>query len=108
MSVYSLDTQTTFKYYKNHRDIFLDLCDKEYSYSHFLLGEKVNKKKQMFSAVMLELLCTENCELLKYIDDKLQGRLDKKLKPLSLITLDEPADNITIIETPMIWTDTQW
>jgi len=113
MSVYSLENQTAFKYYKKHRDILLDLCDKEYINSHFLLGEKVNKKEQIFSTVMLELLCTENCELLKFIDDKLQGKQEgKRTSTLEEVDIDNGGNvtyNITQnINTKMEWEDTKW
>ena len=74
MSVYSLETQTPYKHYKKHRENILYLADKEYMYSHFFIGEKVNKKEQIFSNIMLEILCTDNCELLQFLDDKLQGK----------------------------------
>lgn len=82
MSVYNLENQTSFNHYVKNRVKFLHLSDKEYVNKYFLIGEKVNKKEQMFSQVMLELLCTENCELINYINDKLEGKSEvKKCKP---------------------------
>ena len=115
MSVYNLEYQTALKYYKKHRETFLDLSDKEYINSHFLLGEKVNKKEQLFSAVMLELLCTDNCELLKYIDDKLQGKQEgKRTSTLEEVDIDNGGNityNVTqVIDGSMHWANdgTQW
>lgn len=113
MSVYSLDTQTPLKHFIKHRENILFLADKEYIYSHFFMGEKVNKKEQLFSNVMLEILCTTNCELLKFIDDKLQGRQEnKRTSTLEEVDIDNGGNvtyNITqMINHPMIWTDTQW
>lgn len=113
MSVYSLDTQTPLKYYYKHRENLLNLSDKEYVNSHFLLGEKVNKKEQIFSTIMLELLCTNSCELNKFLDDYLQGRQEnKRTSTLEEVDIDNGGNityNITqIIERPMTWTDTQW
>lgn len=113
MSIYSLEYETAFKYYKKHRETFLDLSDKEYINTYFLSGEKVNKKEQIFSSVMLEFLCTENCELIKYIDDKLQGRQEAKLRNLEEVSIDNGGNityNITqVIEHPVLWEDpTTW
>lgn len=75
MSLYNLENNSAFNYYVKHRTNLLHLSDKEYINTYFLIGEKVNIKEQMFSQVMLELLCTENCELINYINDKLNGKL---------------------------------
>ena len=79
----------------------------------FISGEKVNKKEQIFSTIMLELLCTTNCELIKYIDDKLQGRQEAKLRNLEEVSIDNGGNityNITqIIDRPVLWEDpTTW
>lgn len=117
MSVYSLETQSAYNYYVKHRATLLHLSDKEFVNTYFLIGEKVNKKEQMFSSTMLEFLCTENCELVNYINDKLNGKFDKKTKTIKLVDSDvEQGDtfNITqIIEDKMQWGDentqgTQW
>jgi len=113
MSIYNLENQTSFNYYVKHRANLLYLSDREYANTYFKIGEKVNKKEQIFSQVMVELLCTENCELINYINDKLNGKFDKKLKPLKLVESDiEQGDtyNVTqIIEEDMKWSDNvQW
>ena len=110
MSVYSLDTQTPLKYYYKHRENLLNLSDKEYVNSHFLLGEKVNKKEQIFSTVMLEIVCTDNCELKKFLDDKLQGRQEnKRTSTLEEVDIDNGGNityNITQnFDTKMTWGD---
>ena len=113
MSVYNLEDQTALKYYKKHKEYLLDISNKEYINKYFLVGEKINKKEQQFSLIMTELLCTENCEIINYINDKLNGRLEfKKLKPLKIIK--EEDQNITynitqVIREEMNWEDTpQW
>lgn len=111
MSVYSLETQTPYKHYKKNRENILYLADREYMHSHFFIGEKVNKKEQIFSNVMLEILCTTNCELLKFLDDKLQGRQEgKKSSTLEEVDIDNGGNvtyNVTqVIERPMVWADT--
>jgi hypothetical protein len=113
MSIYNLENQTSLNYYVKHRANLLHLSDKEYANKYFLIGEKVNKKEQMFSQVMLELLCTENCELINYLNDKLSGKFEKKLKPIKLVDSDVECGgtyNVTqIIEEKKKWNDNvQW
>jgi hypothetical protein len=112
MSLYNLENQSAFNYYKKHRQILLDMSDKEYIYNYFLVGEKINKKEQQFSLVMKEMLCTENCELINYINDKINGKLESKIQSgLEIIKQDNKniTYNVTqVIETPMQWEDTAW
>lgn len=112
MSYYNLYNQTALNYYAKHRQRLLDLSDKEYIYNYFLIGEKINKKEQKFSLVMKELLCTDNCELINYINDKLSGKIGKKLKPLKLLegeSQEGDTYNVTqIIKENFNWSDTSW
>lgn len=114
MSVYNLENQSVYNYHVKYRKAILDFSDREYINTYFLVGEKIDKKEQRFSLVMNELLCAENCELVNFINDTIQGRFIKKLKPLKLISDDENLvtviNNITqVTGTEMVWTnDTQW
>ena len=113
MSVYNLEDQTALKYYKKHREYLLNIADKEYIKTYFLVGEKINKKRQQFSLVMTELLCTENCEVINYLNNKLVGKIGKKLKTLKLVNSDtEEGDtyNVTqIIREEATWeNETLW
>ncbi len=118
MSVYSLETQSAFRYYAEHREKLKNFSDREYANTYFLIGEKINKREQNFSQVMVEFLCTENCELINYINDKLNGKLEpKKDKGLEFVET-ETGGNITynitnVYDTEMVWGDdntngTQW
>jgi predicted acetyltransferase len=112
MSYYNLYNQTALNYYVKHRQRLLDLSDKEYIYNHFLVGEKINKNEQKFSLVMKELLCTDNCELINYINDKLSGKLEPKLRHLKTVTKTNGGHityNVTqVIRENFNWSDTSW
>lgn len=105
MSLYSLENQTAFNYYVKHRANLLYLSDREYANKYFLIGEKVNKKEQMFSQVMLELLCTENCELINYINDKLSGKLSVECKPIKKQESKKDCDDE---ECENLWISEEW
>ena len=112
MSLYNLYNQTALNYYTKHRQRLLDLSDKEYIYDYFLVGEKINKKEQKFSLVMKELLCTENCELINYVNDKLSGSSEKKIRHLEGVTKTNGGHityNVTqVIREDFNWSDTSW
>ena len=112
MSLYNLYNQTALNYYTKHRQRLLDLSDKEYIYDYFLVGEKINKKEQKFSLVMKELLCTENCELINYVNDKLSGKLDPTTRHLEEVTKTNGGHityNVTqVIKEQKTWDDASW
>lgn len=105
MSLYSLENQTSFNYYVKHRVNLLYLSDREYANKYFLIGEKIDNKEQMFSQVMLELLCTENCELINYINDKLNGKLPTECKP---IKKQENKKDCKDEECENLWISEEW
>ena len=109
MSLYNLENQTVLSYYAKHQERLLVLSDKEYIYNYFLAGKKINKKEQRFSFIMEEILKTQNCELINYINDKLKVNLETSCKVKST---EKPivVYNITqIIEKKMEWeNDTQF
>lgn len=113
MSVYNLEDQTALKYYKKHKEYLLDISNKEYINKYFLVGEKINKKEQQFSLIMTELLCTENCEIVNYINDKLSGKLEpKNQNSLDLVEKSNGGNityNITqVIKEEFEWNNTSW
>lgn len=105
MSVYSLETQQAFNYYVKHRANLLYLSDREYANTYFKIGEKINKKEQMFSQVMVEILCTENCEIINYINDKLNGILPIECEPIKKEHIKDCRDDKECKDT---WNSTQW
>lgn len=108
MSVYNLEDQTALKYYKKHREYLLNISDKEHIKTYFLVGEKINKKRQQFSLVMTELLCTENCEVINYLNEKLNGKLEKRrIQNLDLVEQTN-GGNITYNITQVIKEEATW
>ena len=114
MSLYNLQEQTALKYYLDNREKLLSMSNKEYAHAYFLVGKKVNKQEQRFYTIMNELLCTENCELINYINDKINDRLDISENGVLQITPSNVRSpniiyNITqVIKEEMEWESVQW
>lgn len=112
MSLYSLENNSALNYYKKHSERILDLSTKEYINTYFLVGEKINKKEQQFSLIMKELLCTENCEIINYINDKLEGRLEHNGNHLEVVNVSNGGHityNVTqVLEQEATWENTNW
>ena len=115
MSLYNLENRTILNYYILHKEKLLNFSDKDYIFKYFSAGKKVNKKEQTFSYIMEELLKTQNCELINYMNDMMAQVViikDKCGKPLVISKCNVPTPatcNITqIIEKKMIWKNVQW
>lgn len=44
-------------------------------YKRFMIGEKMDYDKMMFVKSFHKLLCTNNCEIINFIDKKIKGKL---------------------------------
>ena len=55
----------------------LKQADLKYANEHFKIGEKMNKTKFNHSQLFEEVLCTDECSLVNWIDRKIKGKLEK-------------------------------
>jgi hypothetical protein len=107
MSVYSLENIGLKDYTKD----FLELAKKEYVNAHFKIGEKINKREQNFQSIMMEIMCSNNCELETYLSNKLQGAYNEDLEPIKIIGGNSNViiNNITqIIQENAHWNEVDW
>ena len=47
-------------------------------HKRFMIGEKMDFNKMMFTKSFHKLLCTDNCELIDWVDKKIKGKLKEK------------------------------
>lgn len=55
----------------------LKQVDLKYANEHFRIGEKMDKTKFKHSQLFEEVLCTDECSLVNWIDRKIKGELEK-------------------------------
>lgn len=55
----------------------LDLGQNFLIYKRFMIGKPVDFNEMMFVKTFHKLLCTDNCELIDWIDKKIKGKLNK-------------------------------
>ena len=87
MSQYSLDTLTRETYLNNYEQRMLNDFDSYYFDTYFRIGGGIKDKKQWRHAKRLaNTLDTENCTLINYIQDKIEGKFEKKPKKKKKLT----------------------
>lgn len=67
-------------YLKKSENMLLSLSDKYFFKKRFLLGEGLDRNKVIFYMQMNESLYTTNCEMIKFIDNKIKGKLKKECR----------------------------
>ena len=53
----------------------LDLGENFLIHKRFMIGEKMDYSKMLFVKSFHKLLCTDNCEIINFIDKKIKGKL---------------------------------
>lgn len=74
-------------YYNQFSKELLRQADLFYLEDKFAIETKYNEDKFLHAMLYKEMLCTDNCEIIKFINKKLRGALEGKLKIVSLKAL---------------------
>ncbi|HSE99899.1 MAG TPA: hypothetical protein VLA48_03300 [Nitrososphaeraceae archaeon] len=85
-SILDLNRET---YLEKAEKNLLQMSDAYFFDKHFKIGEGVNEDKMSFYYQMHRLLCTDDCEMIEFIQDKIEGKLEDcgvKRKPKQTIS----------------------
>jgi len=77
MSTKNIKELNRENYLQKTEEMLLNYSDAYFYKKYFLLGEGIDKDKLLFYIQLNEALCTDNCEMTKFITNKIQGKLDK-------------------------------
>lgn len=81
MSSYSLDILDSKKYHREFEENILYSFDQYIYKRNFRLGEGIKNEDELkHNLIFYRILCEDNCEIVNYIQDKIEGKLDKKIK----------------------------
>ena len=80
MSNYSLEILNKDTYVKEFEDLILYNFDNYFMQKHFKVGRGIEDNEELEHAILFHrVLCTDNCTILNYVKDKIEGKLDKKI-----------------------------
>jgi hypothetical protein len=77
MSTKSINTLTRETYLEKAEDNLLRMSDAYFYKKKFLIGEGIDEDKQDFYMQNYRFLCTDNCEMNNFIQDKIEGKLEE-------------------------------
>lgn len=78
MSTQSIFELSRERYLEDRERQMLKMSDSYFLKTNFLLGEREDRDKQTFIMQSYRYLCTDICEMTKFIQDKLEGKLIKE------------------------------
>lgn len=117
MSTYSLNILDSKKYQKEFQENIIYSFEQYIYKEHFRLGNGIGNEDELkHNLILSRILCEDNCEIVNYIQDKLEGKLElspkkKKRKKLSeLLDLCSEQDSCTKEEViqKIFWESSVW
>ena len=116
MSTQSINEITQDRYRGEAEDKLLHYSDLYFYERHFKVGQGIDRDKVSHYMIIDRSLCTNNCELINYVEDKISGRLEDTVRKSRQTRLQELIQKLTKqnkqiedeIEQKFFWSDTQW
>lgn len=85
-------------------------ADNYYTEKHFKIGNNFDRYKFLHAQMYIDILCTEDCEITRWLDKKERGALDERIKIKPLIKTKDDGLEIHnhYYNTPQTWTEAEW
>lgn len=80
MSQQQVNKISAQKYLETAEKMLIKQADSYYVKEHFRVGSDFDKSKFIFYALFADILCTEDCEIVNWVDRKIRGKLEGKIK----------------------------
>ena len=97
--------------YDYHSDKLLKQADLYYLKEKFALKTEYDELKTIHSYLLKDVLCTENCEIITFLNKKLRGALgDENIDIVDLKTMQTRYRDINnyYVNEKFSWTDNEW
>ena len=113
MSTQSILLKDKAHYAKEFEKQILWNADRYYMYRFYRLGEDINFNEAMYYSKMGSFICTKNCELIDWIKNKMEAKLDVCDKGKSIYDLinmipKTGCSNTDNFNNIMHWEDAVW
>ena len=113
VQILEINKDSLFEKFSN---TLLKQADLLYLKEKFAIQSEYNQSKAFHAYLMQEVLCTNNCELINYVEDKIAGRLEDTVRKSRQTRLQELIQKLAKqnkqiedeIEQKVFWSDTQW
>jgi hypothetical protein len=80
MSQQQINRISAEKYLEKAQETLKKQADLFYLEEHFKIDSKYDRDKFIHAQLYKDILCTDDCEILNWVDRKIRGKLDGKVK----------------------------
>ena len=97
--------------YDYHSDKLLKQADLYYMQKKFALKTDYNELETIHSYLLQDMLCTDSCEIITFLNKKLRGALgDENIDIVDLKTMQTRYRDINnyYVNEKFSWTDNEW
>ena len=94
-----------------HTDFLSNQADLYFMEKKFALDTKYDKFRMLHSLLLKDVLCTDNCEIINFLNKKLRGALgDENIDIVDLKTMQTKYRDINnyYVTEKFSWTDNEW
>lgn len=107
----SIKTLNQENYYDAFKKTLLTEADKEQLYNKFKLGVGSDIERRRHAQMFYDILCTDNCEIIDWVWDKIEGKLEgqdckKDLNCLKECTSECSVDEL--FDECCTWEEINW
>jgi hypothetical protein len=108
IQIATLDQDSLYKSFYNEE---LKQADDYYLFEKFRIGKGEDKLKTLHTSLYKDMLCTDNCEIIKFINKQVIGGLtNEKIKIVDLKVIDTEYRDINnyYYNQPFSWQEDTW
>ena len=110
MSQQQINRLSAEKYLEKAQETLNKQADLYYLEEHFRIESKYNRLKFIHAQLYKDILCTDDCEILNWVDRKIRGKLEGEIKVSENNTVIPNTPDIIInnyynqeLESPLEW-----
>lgn len=108
IQIETLDQQSLYEKFYNEE---LKQADDYFLFEKFRVGDGEDKLKTLHASLYKDMLCNDNCEIVKFISKQLRGALtDENVDIVDLKTMQTKYRDINnyYYTQPFSWTESTW
>lgn len=77
MSIQQIEYLSQEKFARDLQKTLMNQSDAYFNKKHFLLGKGEDKLEIRKALIYSEIMCTQECDIIKFIEDSIQGKLEE-------------------------------
>lgn len=77
MSIQQIEYLSPQKYARDLEASIMNQSDAYFNRKHYILGNGADKKEIQKALIYSEIMCSQECDIIRFIEDSIQGKLEQ-------------------------------